>query len=171
MMQWHGVDLRWAYADLLPNIYRQTVCKQSALDILHESLVRFALAKNPDRTQRPHAFLQVIVRNVLINEHNHQRRFIPLITDEDEDEDKLSFADQKFMPSAEHIADIQQRLIAMQTMIDNLPPRCREAFWLFRIEGLDQSEIAQQLGITRNMVQRHVMRAMVELLEAEDLIR
>ncbi|BCM24522.1 RNA polymerase sigma factor [Methyloradius palustris] len=170
MMQWHGVDLRWAYSDLLPNIYRQTLCKQNALDILHDALVRFALAKNPDRTQRPHAFLQVIVRNVLIDEHNHQRRLVPLITDESE-EDNLSFADQRFTPSAEHLADIQQRLKAMQHMIDNLPPRCREAFWLFRIEGLDQSEIALQLGITRNMVQRHVMRAMVELLEAEDLIR
>jgi RNA polymerase sigma-70 factor (ECF subfamily) len=175
-MFWYGIDLRWAYADLLPNIYRQTVCKQSALDILHDSLVRFALAKNPNRDQQPHAFLQVIVRNQLIDEHNHQRRFVPFVADEDENgeainQGHLSFTDQQFIPSAEHLADIQQRMQAMQSLIDNLPPRCREAFWLFRIEGLGQNEIAQQLGITRNMVQRHVMRAMVELLEAEDLIR
>ena len=174
MMMWHGIDLRWAYADLLPNIHRQTICKQTALDILHDALVRFALAKNPDRKQRPHAFLQVIVRNVLIDEHHHQRRFISLTPEVNEDSEDIcaDFAvEQSFSPSAEHLADIQQRLKAMQTLIDSLPPRCREAFWLFRIECLDQSEIANQLGISRNMVQRHVMRAMVELLEAEDLIR
>ncbi|HEY0268061.1 MAG TPA: sigma-70 family RNA polymerase sigma factor [Methyloradius sp.] len=170
---WYGIDLRWAYAELLPTICRRTYCRQYAFDILHDALVRFALTKNPNRDQQPHAYLQVIVRNVLIDEHNNRLRFVPLVTEELNVEDNTNaghLSDQSFSPSAEHLADIQQRLKAMQTMINNLPPRCREAFWMFRIEGLDQAEIAQRLGITRNMVQRHVTRAMVELLEADDLI-
>ena len=43
--------------------------------------------------------------------------------------------------------------------------------WPFRIEGLPQQEIAAQLGISLNMVQRHIMRAMLDLLEARDLVR
>lgn len=172
-MLWHGIDLRWAYGSLLPSIYRKTACRQYAFDVLHDALVRFVLTKNPRRHEQPHAYLQVIVRNVLVDEHHESKRFQSL------DQDELSEAreianngcDQIFTPSAEHLADIQQRISAMQQLIDRLPPRCREAFWLYRIDGMNQSDIAAQLGISLNMVQRHVMRAMLELLEAADLAR
>jgi len=176
-MEWYGINLRWAYSELLPGIYRQTVCKQSALDILHDALVRFALAKNPSRLEQPHAFLQVIVRNQLIDEYNYNKRFTSLDIEwngSDEVATSVSHAqesDEFFTPSAEHIADIKQRLEATQRLIENLSPRCQEAFWLYRIEGLNQSQIAQKLGVSRNMVQRYVTRAMVELAEAEELIR
>lgn len=173
---WYGIDLKWVYSDLLGNIHRQTFCKQISLDILHDSLIRFALAKNPDRLQHPKAFLQTIIKNQLIDTRNLNAKFVSLdVEEKDEnnafDLDKYLAENQLFTPSAEHLLDIQQRLQAMQVLIDNLPARCREAFWLFRIEGKDQSEIAQQLGVSRNMVQRHVMRAMMEILEAQDLLK
>ncbi|MFA6179553.1 MAG: sigma-70 family RNA polymerase sigma factor [Candidatus Methylopumilus sp.] len=171
---WHGIDLGWAYGDLLPNIYRKTSCRQFALDVLHDSLVRFALTKNPNRDEQPQAYLQVIVRNLLIDDHHERKRFVPLITEDTGDRPDSAnptFLHQAFTPSAEHLADIQQRIHAMQQLIDSLPPRCREAFWLYRIDGMNQTDIAAQLGISLNMVQRHVMRAMLELLDATDLIR
>lgn len=174
MVEWYGVNLRWAYSELLPSIYRHTICKQSALDILHDALVRFALAKNPNRQEQPHAFLQVIVRNQLIDEYNHNKRFTSLDIDEAGERGSTEFHaehDTFFSPSAEHLADIKQRLEATQRLIENLSPKCQEAFWLFRIEGMNQSQIAEKLGISRNMVQRYVSRAMVELAEAEELIR
>ena len=167
MMQWHGIDLRWAYADLLPNICRQTHCRQYAFDILHDALVRFALTRSSGRQEQPHAYLRTIVRNMLVDSHRDQARLMPL---PEEGEAQL-LADQPFIPSAEHLADLQQRLRLLQTIIDRLPPRCRQAFWLFRIEGLRQQEIATKLGISLNMVERHVMRAMLELLEARDMVR
>ena len=166
MMQWHGIDLRWAYADLLPNICRQTHCRQYAFDILHDALVRFALARSAGRQEQPHAYLRTIVRNLLVDSHREQARLVPL----PEEEATQSLADQSFTPSAEHLADIQQRLRILQTIIDRLPPRCREVFWLLRIEGLKQQEIATKLGISLNMVERHVKRALLDLLEARDLV-
>lgn len=176
MMEWYGINLRWAYSELLPGIYRQTVCKQSALDILHDALVRFALAKNPHRLEQPHAFLQVIVRNQIIDEYNHNKRFTSLDiawngADETSTAESHTQNDAFFTPSAEHLADIKQRLEATQKLIESLSPRCQEAFWLYRIEGMNQSQIAEKLGVSRNMVQRYVTRAMVELAEAEELIR
>ncbi len=175
-LHWYGIDLKWAYSDMLRNIYRHTSCKHIALDILHDSLIRFALAKNPDRLQSPQAFLQVIVKNQIINSYNENARFVALEAEDDESSatsllDKHAADNHLFSPSAEHLLDIQQRLKAMQALIDNLPRKCREVFWLFRIEGRDQTEIANKLGITRNMVQRHVMRAMIEILEAQDLLK
>jgi RNA polymerase sigma-70 factor (ECF subfamily) len=176
LMIWHGIDLHWAYSALLPNICRQIVCKQSALDILHDSLVRFALARNPNRHEQPHAYLQIIVRNLMINNHRVSNRFVPLQTEDFDtedrtDADKHSSYDYAFAPSAEHLLDVQQRIVAMQSLIDRLPPRCREVFWLYRIEGLSQAEIASRLGVSLNMVERHVMRSMQDLLKASALIQ
>jgi RNA polymerase sigma-70 factor (ECF subfamily) len=173
-MNWYGVDLRWAYCDLFTSIHRQTLCKQNALDILHDSLIRFALAKNPKRTEQPHAFLQIIVRNLLIDDYHHNRRFVSFDIEAGEGNAfanlHYSGSEESFSPSPEHIADINQRLLEMQALIDSLPPRCREVFWLYRIEGLNQIQIAEKLGITAVMANRHVAKALVALAEANDLI-
>lgn len=175
MMQWHGIDLGWAYKSLLPNIYRQTYCRHHALDILHDALVRFAMTSNAGRYEQPHAYLRTIVRNLLVDSARESFRVISLDAEEEklknDNPEKVQIAEQHITPSAEHIADIQQRLQILQGVIDRLPARCRKAFWLYRIEGLQQQDIAQQLGISLNMVQRHIMRAMQDLLEARDLLR
>ena len=57
--------------------------------------------------------------------------------------------------------DARQRLRAFAETIAALPPRCREAFVLSRFEGLANGEIAGRLGISRNMVEKHVMRALL----------
>ncbi|KDB92559.1 ECF sigma factor, partial [Bordetella bronchiseptica D993] len=54
----------------------------------------------------------------------------------------------------------RQALGRVMAAIDALPPRCREVFVLYRFEGLAQAEIAARLGISRNMVEKHVIRAM-----------
>jgi len=53
----------------------------------------------------------------------------------------------------------QSRLLA--SAIDTLPPRCREVFVMRMHENVPQDEIARRLGITRNMVDRH-MRVAIE---------
>lgn len=53
--------------------------------------------------------------------------------------------------------DLLERVAAA---IDALPPRCREAFVLNRIHGLPHDEVARALGISRSMVEKHVMRGL-----------
>lgn len=166
---WHGIDLHWAYNQLLPTIYHHTGYRRTAYDILHDALIRFAISTSPDRTAHPEAYLHTIVRNLIIDGHKEQLRFLPLLH-----QDGVSTAldmDHPLVPSSEHLVDLQQRLIILQNIIDLLPARCKEVFWLFKIEGLSQQVIADQLGISVNMVQKHLIRAMLDLLEAKDLIR
>ncbi len=63
----------------------------------------------------------------------------------------------------ESAASARQRLRALKDGIDHLPPRCREVFLLYKIGGKSHSEIAQHLGISRNMVEKHVIRAYTQL--------
>ncbi|MDP2247885.1 MAG: sigma-70 family RNA polymerase sigma factor [Nitrosomonadales bacterium] len=173
-MIWYGLDLRWAYADLLPGIYRNTRCRHTAYDILHDALLRFALTKDHDRIERPHAYLRTVVRNVLADNYREMARFVPLASDEIETSESgftaETMPEQFLAPSPEHLADLQQRLHALQRIIDCLPPRCREVFWLFRIDGHSQVEIASRLGISLNMVERHIMRALIDLRAGRELL-
>src|SRR2546430_11771164 len=44
--------------------------------------------------------------------------------------------------------------------IDLLPPKCREAVWMRRVDDLSQREVAMRLGITQKTVEKHVMKGM-----------
>lgn len=175
-MLWYGVDLRWAYVELLPSIYRNTQCMHFAHDVLHDALLRFALTKNPERIRQPQAYLRTVVRNVLADSHRDMARFVSLwpanadLTDDGHSTAIEQMLEDKFAPSPEHLADLQQRMQMLQKIIDCLPPRCREVFWLFRIEGMSQAQIADHLSISVNMVERHVMRALVDLSVTRDLL-
>ncbi|HWV11022.1 MAG TPA: RNA polymerase sigma factor [Pseudomonas sp.] len=56
--------------------------------------------------------------------------------------------------------DFEQQLDALLAIIDGLPARARQVFLLHRIHGMPQREIAEELGISSNMVTQHFTRAM-----------
>ncbi len=159
-MFWYGVDLSWAYADLLPSIYRQTYCKHSAYDILHDALIRFAVTKNPNREQQPHAYLRTITQNLVLEKYRK---------DSYSQSYQQSLADEELSaPSPEYLADLRQRLVLVSQIIEGLPARCQEVFIMFRLEGIKQKQIAEQLGISLNMVERHLIRALLDIRSARE---
>lgn len=167
-MNWLGIDLRWAYGDLLLSLSRQTRCVQRAYDVLHDALLRFALAQHQQPIAQPDAYLRRVARSVLVDHFRKENRYGPL---PDDGLDALETIGDACMPSPEHLLDLQRRLQALQRILDCLPPRCREVFWLARIEGCGQREIAEQLGISLNMVERHMMRALLDLRAARELLQ
>ena len=164
-MNWFGIDLSWAYGNLLPVIFQQTRCHHSAYDVLHDALLRFAMLDNPSRIQQPHAYLRNIVKSVIVDDHRKMARFVAFPTEEFDFDYNLNAQvfQQQFAPSAEQLADLNQRLSALQIIISALPEKCRQVFWLYRIDGWTQAEIAAQLGVTIKSVEAHLARAMVSL--------
>ncbi|WP_311221835.1 MULTISPECIES: RNA polymerase sigma factor [unclassified Acidovorax] len=160
---WLGLDLGWAYRDLLPAIWRSTRCVHRAQDVLHDAFVRYALSGRHARLAAPHAYLRTVVRSVLADHAHEARRWATLPTNDAPIGAEVPAPLQPCAPSTEFLLDLQQRLQAVQRTIDGLPPRCREVFWLCRIEGCTQPEVAERLGITLNAVERHLMRALIDL--------
>lgn len=169
-MEWGGINLRWAYTDLLLSLSRRTHCVQRAYDVLHDAFIRFVLASQRGTIEQPNAYLRRIARSVLIDHYRDAARFQPLPETDGEPRMELEEG-TAFVPSAEHLADLQQRLDALQRILDCLPPRCREVFWLVRIEGHRQVEVAAMLGISISMVERHLVRALLDLHEARELLQ
>lgn len=170
--RWYGLDLSWVYSDLLSSVSRRTRCVHRARDVIHDSLLRFVMAPKRDQIAQPHAYLRTVVGNVLSDYHQDASRYVSLddMTSQADSGIGASLLPREAAPSAERLADLQQRLECVQRILHCLPPRCREVFWLFRIEGHSQSEIAARLGISLNMVERHVMRALVDMSNARHLL-
>lgn len=105
----------------------------------------------PLEKQRP--LLYEVARNLLIDRYRQQQRY-------------QHVGDEMLagMPAAEAcqpevIVAQRQRMQRLLAALQSLPPRCRQAFVLHRMEGHPQAEVARLMGISINMVERHIMLA------------
>lgn len=67
--------------------------------------------------------------------------------------------------SPEEIWLAREELEALQLNIESLPPKCRYALMMVRLEGASYEEVGQTLGIKTHSARRLVERAMEYLLE------
>ena len=58
----------------------------------------------------------------------------------------------------------------MAKAIEQLPNRCQQVFILSRLHGLANGEIAELLGISRNMVEKHIIRALLHCRKVRAVI-
>ncbi len=61
--------------------------------------------------------------------------------------------------SPERSAGARQELELLRSFMAELPPRCREAFYLHRFRDLTIEEVAERLGVTKRMVSKYLFRA------------
>lgn len=59
----------------------------------------------------------------------------------------------------------KERLAEVLACLDELSPRTRDAFLLFRLERMKQRDIAAALGISVSAVEKHIVRAVAHLAE------
>lgn len=154
-LAWCGIDLNWAYSDVLRRIGRRTACIHRAKDILHDALVFFAVSSHPAREESPQAYLNGIVNHLLVDEFRYLNRFV--------DEDQVDETALALECSPEHLYETRQKLFHLQRIVDQLPIKCRQVFWLFHVDDMKQREIADHLGISTNMVEKHLIRAMLDI--------
>ena len=123
-----------------------------AEDIVQEACLRFATSNG--RIDNPRAFLYRIVGNLVIDYQRkvqrRERRTVSLGSDIEIIDDTIDIERQ---------LAARQRLALLSKAIGELPPRCRECFVLRRFDDLDHDQIARQMGISRNMVEKHLRLA------------
>ncbi len=113
----------------------------------------------PEKTK---PFVFSTARNLLINRVLREQ-IVPF--DAVADLDSLGVASDAPGPDRSVIA--RDELRKLTAALDRLPPRCREAVLLRRIEGLSRREIAERMGVTENTVADHIrtgMNALADML-------
>ncbi len=130
--------------------------REDAADAMQETALRALQVSQATLIENPRAYLFQIAKSVarltIIRQSRDRALSTPL-------EDGLAVPCKR--PDQEQIVAGRQHLIIMEREIESLPKRCQQVFVLSRIHGLSNGEIAARLGISRNMVEKHIIKALL----------
>ncbi|CAB3735903.1 putative RNA polymerase sigma factor FecI [Achromobacter deleyi] len=150
------------YRELLNFCNRAIRNSDAAADAVQETYARVLSAQQGERELlEPRALLYRTARNLLTDQHRRNVvRGQAQPHDPDPDDTGLDDIAAPAACQPETAAMSAQAVDAMLAVIAALPPRCRQAFVLHRFDGLSHTEIADQMGISRKMVEQHIKLAM-----------
>lgn len=133
---------------------------EDAADLLQDAFARLASVHPSTTLLRPEAYLQRIVRNLVVDRARHRLRegFGHLGLDDCE----LPVVN----PEQEYGIEARDLMRRYRMALEMLTPRTREVFLLHRVEEITYGEIARRLGITVATVEYHMTRALIHLDEA-----
>lgn len=134
-------------------------------DLRQEIYARVYVAAKSKIPQPARPFLFTVARNLLINQ-TRQAQIVPI--EAVGDLEALTVAVDA--PSPDRAVIARDELRRLQAALDSLPPRCREAVILGRIEGLSGREIAARMNVGATTVSEHLehgMRLLANLLYGE----
>ncbi|WP_341936650.1 RNA polymerase sigma factor [Marinimicrobium sp. C2-29] len=126
-------------------------------DIVQETYVRICAVKNTEQIRNPHSFLYRTARNLALDHLKRAETRVGVSMEDEgvnpdwatEDQDQVyeqASAEREF----EHFCEA----------VRHLPLQCRRAFVLKKVYGYSQREIALDLGISENTVEKHIARGM-----------
>lgn len=142
------------YGELRRYLLHRTGSSAVADDVIQETWLRArtTTAAMPDN---PRAYLYRMVGNVAIDIARRdaaQGKALAGVVEE-----------QMAVPAVlpDQAAEARQVMDILIAAIEDLPPKCREVFLLYRACGLTMHQISLQLGISRKTVEKHIARAML----------
>jgi len=120
-------------------------------DLCQDIYVRAYEGAKQGTPKSARAFVFTIARNLLIDRVRNAQ-IVPI--DSIADLESLTVASDLPLPDQRVAA--RQELRRLQAALDQLPPRCREAVVLKKIQGLSVREVAERMGVSVKTVDRHL---------------
>ncbi|MCD6366767.1 MAG: RNA polymerase sigma-70 factor, partial [Bacteroidales bacterium] len=135
-------------------------------DIIQESFISLWEKKDsikPDKSIE--SFVFVIVRNRCLNYLKKQKLEGGKI-----DLDNLNVVELQYLYQLDFTEkeekSMEELLIAsFQSAVEELPQKMRQVFTKCKIEGHKQKEVAEELGISLKMVEKHISKAKLQIRE------
>jgi len=151
----------------------------------HEDLVRFLRSRFPVNDAReaaaeafakllsvdfgPIDYLRAFLFRTAANIAIDSRRRMGVDGRAREDLPLLMFSEIVDTRTPERRASSEQQLRELERIIEAMPPKCRTAFVMHQIEGMDYPEIAAQMGLTESSVRKYVVRGLLHCRARLDL--
>ncbi len=146
-------------SELRAFLWRRVGCREIAAELTQETFIR--IMSYPDETiQNARALLYHIASNLVIDHHRAYLKHPDKVCIDDLAYDEKLATD---LTDPARVISARQVLEKLCSVIEELPPRCHRAFVLHKFDGYSHVEIAQKLGITRNAVEKLLIRALVQL--------
>ncbi|MCK9513345.1 MAG: sigma-70 family RNA polymerase sigma factor [Pigmentiphaga sp.] len=144
------------YRELIGTWARGNPLAHDASDAAQDSMAHL-LANDPAAVLDRKAYLFRCARNRLVSEIRRQARGNFLSLDTLAEEEHPSTGDPEATLRADQLAR------ALKAALAELPLKSQQVFLWNKIEGYTQEEIAQRLGLTSSMVEKHMKRALNHL--------
>ncbi|WP_315708133.1 RNA polymerase sigma factor [Brenneria uluponensis] len=75
---------------------------------------------------------------------------------------------ESYMPSPEEDLHYSQQIKEIDVALSSLPEKSREILYMSRVEGMTHGEIAEKLGVSRSLVEKYAVRA---VLHCRDVLK
>lgn len=150
------------YEEIVAAVGRRGHSPGAALDIVHDLYVKLAAKPDVLRNKRSiGAFLCRAAINLGIDRFRRERFEARLFSGSEYEANAVAAEGS----APDHALAVEARIAILREAIGSLPARRRAVFVLHRLHRLSPDEIAARLGITRNMVDRHLRRALAHCLD------
>ncbi|MGH8476279.1 MAG: RNA polymerase sigma factor [Methylococcales bacterium] len=129
-------------------------CSEVAADLAQETWLRLTRIARPETIANPRAYIFRVAENLVIDQL--RKRLSRPAPDHDIPEDA------RVCPAPRPHAQVQawQQFRLLEQAIEELPPKCCDAFLLHCIEGLTYSRIAERQGVSVKTVEKHLLKAL-----------
>lgn len=153
-----GQFLRENNNALVSYVYSWVRSRPDALDIVQEAYCRIFRLGDLQQVNHLRGYLFKTAKNIATDWVRQRIVREAYIQDE-------PLRGNKEAASPEDIWLAREELEALEQNVENLPPKCRYALIMVRLEGASYDEVAEKLGIKTHSARRLVERAMEYLLE------
>jgi RNA polymerase sigma factor (sigma-70 family) len=142
-------------SDLVRFIARRLRSVADARDLAHEAYVRLLRVKRKDLIRDPQAYLYRIAANILYEfELKKKADAVGLARCAE-----YQAAEMDFVRPEEDVEALLARK-RIEAVLNQLSPRCRAVFILYRRDGLSYKEIGARVGISTSMVKKYLARGL-----------
>lgn len=157
--------IEWLSAHILPYegelrswLARQSLGALEVDDVVQDAYAALIALGTVDHIAMPRRYFFEVAKSIILK----SLRRAPLVSLE-----AILETEGREFPSADPGPDTivasrnELRLVA--ELIDQLPPKCREAFVLRKVRGLSQREAARHMDISENTIEKHIGKALALL--------
>lgn len=154
--------VRGFYADILHFLRKRTDNASDAADMTQDVFTQWLDYRDRAKVEQPRAFLFQMARN-LLRDHWRKQKVRHSAHHDRADVEGEPATESRDDPMA--VAQRLQYLEQLKEVLAELSPRRREALMLHRFEGLSQARIAERMGISVSMVEKHIAFALLHCKE------
>ncbi|MAM70989.1 MAG: hypothetical protein CMP91_07615 [Gammaproteobacteria bacterium] len=125
-----------------------------AMDLTQDTFEKYLSIEDSSKIKNIRSYLFTVAAN-LAKDNNRRERIYVVNADKNEQQPEPETGE----PGPEEwllYSDMQDKF---KDTLQSLPRKCREVFYLRRIENLSSREIAEKFGISQRMVQKHLIKA------------
>ena len=158
--EWFASQVLPYEVTLLRLAHRITGDEEIAREIVHETYALLLKAERWRSIVQPRAYALTAVRRAAVR-FSQRARVVPFRTFADMD----GVAGRDLGPDAHQLLFAKEQRRILLQIVEELPPRCREVVKLRRFFERSIHSIAQELGITPSVVDKHLARGMAIIAE------